>query len=79
MRIGVCGVACEVCPRMTRSTCPNGQTGCVPRENRFCRICDCAFRRGVRYCFDCDAFPCETTKSGPIGYGFCSYISGREG
>ncbi len=37
-----------------------------------------AFHRGVRLCFECAEFPCETTRIGPIGYGYCTYISGKE-
>jgi hypothetical protein len=77
MRIGVCGIACEKCPRMAASQCPAGAAGCVPRENRFCRIATCAFRKKVALCFECPEFPCEETKSGPVSYGFCQYISGK--
>ena len=77
MKIGACGIACEKCPRMTRGICPNGAAGCVPRENEFCEIATCAFHRKVRCCFDCCDFPCETTKSGPVSYGHCQYISGK--
>ncbi len=77
MKIGVCGIACEKCPRMTRGECPNGESGCRPRENRFCRICDCAFHKGVDLCFECADFPCEIMKSGPITYGYCGYLSGK--
>jgi hypothetical protein len=40
MKIAVCGIACEACPRMVRGTC-------------------------------------ETTKKGPIAFGYCQYISGK--
>jgi len=79
MRIGVCGIACEVCPRMTSGSCPNGEGGCVPRTNKFCTICTCAFEKGMRYCFECDAFPRELTKEGPIDFGYCQYLAGRRG
>jgi hypothetical protein len=78
MKIGVCGIACEICPRMVNGLCPNGEKGCAPRENKFCQICFCAFKKGVRYCFQCAEFPCETTKSGPISFGYCQYISSKE-
>jgi len=77
LRIGVCGIACERCPRMRSGNCPNGQVGCVPRENRFCEIATCAFQRGERLCFDCKDFPCQTTRKGPIAFGYCEYISGK--
>lgn len=78
-RVGVCGIACERCPRMTSGTCPNGTTGCVPKENRFCKIATCALQKGVRVCFECGEFPCETTKSGPVAFGYCQYLSGKQG
>ena len=78
MKIGVCGIACEICPRMVKGLCPNGEKGCTPRENKLCQICSCAFKKGVRYCFQCEEFPCETTKSGPFSFGYCQYISSKE-
>ncbi len=78
MKIGVCGVACETCPRMMQGVCPNGEEGCRPRANELCKIASCAFTKGVRWCFECPEFPCETTKLGPISYGYCQYISGKE-
>ena len=77
MKIGVCGIACEKCPRMVNGACPNGTGGCTPRENPFCAICSCAFKKGAALCFECADFPCEKTKSGPISYGYCEYIAGR--
>lgn len=78
MKIGVCGVACEVCPRMTSGKCPNGEVGCKPKENPFCKISTCAYNKGVALCFECPEFPCETTKEGPLSFGYCQYISGKE-
>ena len=78
MRIGVCGVACEICPKMNACACPNGETGCLPRENRFCAICACAHQRGVRYCFACSEFPCAKTAQGPISLGFCQHLAGKQ-
>ena len=78
MKIGVCGIACERCPRMVAGKCPSGLAGCVPRDNPYCKVAACAYRRSVRLCFECPEFPCETTKSGPISHSFCMYISGRE-
>ncbi len=79
MMIGVCGIASKKCPRIVTGQYPNGSTGCIPRENRFCQIATCAFQRKVQLCFECPDFPCETTKSGPVSYGYCTYISGKEG
>jgi hypothetical protein len=79
VRIGVCGVACEMCPRMQRGACPSGEAGCRPRENPFCKVATCAYRKGVALCFECPEFPCETTKEGPIDYGYSRYIAGKTG
>jgi hypothetical protein len=76
-KVGVCGIACEKCPRMTSETCPNGPMGCYPHDNKMCAIASCARRKGIEICFECPEFPCETTKSGPISYGYCTYISGK--
>ena len=78
MRIGVCGIACEACPRIVQGKCPNGDEGCRSKENRMCKIATCAFHKGVELCFKCPDFPCETTKTGPISYGYCTYLSGKE-
>lgn len=74
-RIGVCGVGCEECPKRKDSKCPNGTEGCKPRENKFCKICTCAYQKNQTHCFSCAEFPCELNKEGPINYGFCQYLS----
>ena len=79
MKIGVCGIACQKCPRRLTGACPYGKDGCRPRENLFCPIATCAFRKGVKLCFECPEFPCEKTKGGPLSYGCCLYSSGKEG
>ena len=68
MKVGVCGIACEKCSRMQKGICPNSPLGCVPKQNKMCQIATCAFNKGVRLCFECPEFPCETTKNGPISY-----------
>jgi len=77
MKIGVCGIACEVCPKMTDGTCPRPGVGCIPKENPFCLIATCAHRKGMRYCFACPDFPCELTADGPVKEGFCRHIAGK--
>jgi len=78
MKIGVCGIACERCPRMMKGTCPNGEAGCLPRINRMCAIASCALQKGVALCFECPEFPCQTTRQGPIAYGYCLFIAGKD-
>ncbi|MFA4836821.1 MAG: DUF3795 domain-containing protein [Dehalococcoidia bacterium] len=77
MKIGVCGIACEKCPKMVKKTCPNGDQGCKPRENKFCAIATCAFNKGGKLCFECADFPCETTRKSPISFGYCQYLAGK--
>jgi hypothetical protein len=76
MKIGVCGIACEKCPRMQKHICPNGEEGCVPKESQYCKIKTCAFNKGIKLCFECKEFPCEITKEGPISFGYCQYMAG---
>ena len=78
MKIGVCGIACEICPKMSSGTCPRPGIGCIPKENPFCSIATCAYRKGMRYCFACPDFPCELTSQGPVKEGFCRHISGKD-
>lgn len=74
MKIGICGIACEKCPKMVKGECPNGETGCTPKENKFCKIATCAFRKGVRLCSECPEFPCKNIKSGIISYEYCQFL-----
>ena len=66
MKISVCGIVCEKCPRMINNICPNGERGCMPKENMFCQVATCAYRNDVNLCVECREFPCDTTKLGPI-------------
>ncbi|MCK7511911.1 MAG: hypothetical protein MZV70_52950 [Desulfobacterales bacterium] len=78
MKIGVCGIACEACPSMVRGTLPE-RRGRLPAQGKpFLR--DRHLRPSTRACgscFECAEFPCETTKKGPIAFGYCQYISGK--
>ncbi|MFB0564159.1 MAG: DUF3795 domain-containing protein [Candidatus Aminicenantaceae bacterium] len=49
----------------------------MPKENKMCKIATCAFNREMRLCFECPEFPYETTKTGPIKYDYCNFISGK--
>ena len=77
MRIGVFGIAYERCLRMVADKHPSGKRVCILKENRFCKISTCAFNKGVKICFECPDFPCETNKQGPIDFGYCMFISGK--
>jgi len=57
MKIGVCSIACEKCPRMMRGAYPSGEEGSIHKENRFCKVATCAHKLGVNLCFECPVFP----------------------
>jgi hypothetical protein len=79
MKIGVCGIACEVCPRMVRGQCPSGERGCVAWANPYCAVSNCAHSRGKSYCFQCEEFPCATMKEhGALAYDYCLYLAGKQ-
>jgi len=76
MKISVCGIACGKCPRLLKGTCPYGNSGCVPNMDDICRISVCAFNNNVSCCFDCEKFPCDLTREGPLKFEYCKYIAG---
>jgi len=53
VKISVCGLVCERCPKFLKGHC----SGCGP--NDFCPFPACAEEKGVEICFDCRDFPCE--------------------
>ena len=55
MKISVCGIACEICPRMQKGICPNGEEGCTPKLTGPCKIKHCAVEKKVQHCFECSA------------------------
>ncbi|MBN1374969.1 MAG: DUF3795 domain-containing protein [Dehalococcoidia bacterium] len=62
---------------MRKGICPNGESGCSPRENPYCAVSSCAYKKGVRLCFECAEFPCAVIKTGPVSYGYCEYLAGK--
>ena len=83
MRIGACGIACEVCSYFVKGACE----GCVAGNDEgaakkldiqksklgfTCPVLECAFNSKVGYCLkDCDKFPCEVLYRGfPYSKGF---------
>ena len=50
-------------PQNEKGTLPQWQRRLRARENKFCQICNCAYIKGVKLCFECSEFPCENTKS----------------
>ncbi len=71
MKIGACGIACEVCAYFVKGLCE----GCVAGDDEgaaevleiqrqklgsHCPVLECASRNKIGYCLkDCDEFPCE--------------------
>jgi hypothetical protein len=83
MKVGACGIACEVCGYFVRGMCE----GCVAGNDEgaanklemqksklgfTCPVLECAFKKKIGYCLkDCDKFPCETLYKGfPYSKGF---------
>jgi hypothetical protein len=48
-----------------------------PKRIKMCKIASCAFDKGISLRFECADFPSQTTKCGPISYGYCTYLSGK--
>jgi len=83
MKIGACGIACEVCGFLAKGVCG----GCVAgndqgaskkldeQKKKFgftCPVLECAVGNKVGFCLkDCDKFPCELLYRGyPYSKGF---------
>ena len=83
MKIGACGIACEVCSYSVGGICE----GCLAGDDEDaanklemqkaklgfnCPVLECAFSNKVGYCLkDCDKFPCEVLYRGfPYSEGF---------
>lgn len=76
MRVGACGICCEVCGLYTTGVCPGCGSGKeVPpavAEQIPCPIIKCAVAKNIGYCLkDCTEFPCDTLKEGyPYSEGY---------
>jgi len=71
MIVGICGIACEICPLRVKGKCEID--GCVPGTDekapekleklkaagKTCEIMECAIQKKVDYCLSCEEFPCE--------------------
>ena len=92
MKIGACGIACEVCACFTRGGCE----GCVAGNDEGaanilesqkaklgvnCPVLECASTNKVGYCLkDCDKFPCEVLYRGaPYSAVFLDIFKQEEG
>jgi hypothetical protein len=54
-----CGLDCSICEMKTK----NGCVGCIGTDGTFlhgeCKIAECVKKKGIGFCGDCGAFPCE--------------------
>jgi hypothetical protein len=77
IRIGACGVACEVCEFFNKGVCP----GCYPGTDEAaparleyfskvyrCPALDCAIKKKQDYCISCDKFPCDVHYKNEMPY-----------
>ena len=85
MKIGACGIACEVCGFLANGVCGGYVSGddestslvLETQKKKFgmvCPVLECASRRKVGHCLkDCDEFPCELLSRGyPYGKAWLS-------
>jgi hypothetical protein len=83
MKVGACGIACEVCGYFAQGMCEgcvagNGEGAAKKLEIQKaklgfnCPVLECAFKNQKGYCLkDCDKFPCEVMYRGfPYSKGF---------
>jgi len=79
MKIGACGIACEVCGLYTSGICEGCDAGTAKSTKErverlkklgvLCPILECAMKKGVSYCSrDCKDFPCAKYKEDPFPY-----------
>jgi hypothetical protein len=68
IRIAACGMACEICQWFKKGVCPGcypGTDPAAPARLEFfskihrCPVLECAIKRKVDYCLNCDKFPCD--------------------
>lgn len=61
-----CGITCAVCYVHLKKKKPclgcRGQDASKPEHCRKCEIKDCTIDRGIKFCFECPAFPCAIIK-----------------
>jgi len=56
---GACGIYCELCPLFRDEKCD----GCFKRNKWYkpaCQLFLCATGKGIKCCFECREFPCQT-------------------
>ena len=78
MRIGACGMACEVCIFFVKKVCPGCISGTdegapakfeeIKKDGFYCPALECAIKNKVAYCLSCDKIPCDALYQGEIPY-----------
>ena len=79
MKIGACGIACEVCGLYVRNICEGCGPGTLESNKErvemlkdrgvLCPVLECAVKNSVDYCSkDCKEFPCARFKKDPFPY-----------
>lgn len=69
MKIGACGIACEICSLYEKGLCKGCCSGIdkniyeiiewMRKEIGGCSILECAHKSKTDYCLKCDNYPCE--------------------
>ncbi len=60
--LGKCGFYCGACPTFLSGNCK----GCVlEHEKGDCFSRDCVIEKEIRFCGECEKFPCETILTKP--------------
>ena len=60
--LGKCGFYCGACPDFLKGRCK----GCVlEHQNGDCFSRDCVIKKGLRFCGECEDFPCKTILEKP--------------
>lgn len=80
MKIGACGIACEVCGLYDQDICEGCGSGTEEHSKErvemlrkigvLCPVLECAVKNDIVYCSkDCKEFPCSKYKKDPFPYG----------
>jgi len=91
MRIGACGIACEVCGLYVNGICEGCDAGTAESTPELveklrqlgvlCPALECAMKRKIAYCSkDCKDFPCEIYKTAlfPFSKEFLEMFESRK-
>jgi hypothetical protein len=57
--IAVCGINCAKCGLLKEGKCGGCRGPLEQHWSANCTMLACAQSKGLRYCFECDEFPCE--------------------